>query len=271
MTTNKCVPKVRGQDGCVIYYSHAASADYWDNHWERTINKEMFRYAAQGIIGWKARDELISRYMPKDEIILEAGCGLGQIVLALRQRGYHAIGIDFAEQTLRQVKSLYPGLPLHISDLTQLDIADNTCGGYLSFGVIEHREEGPQPFLNEAYRVLKPGRVAIISVPQVNLLRRAKVRLGLYPSRQAGGQFYQYAFTRLLLRQYVEGAGFEVLDWRGYDTLKGIKDEVGIISVLNRRYPGFFRRVSGRLGMYDWIESTFGHMMIISCRKPLSP
>jgi ubiquinone/menaquinone biosynthesis C-methylase UbiE len=39
-------------------------------------------------------------------------------------------------------------------------------------GVVEHFEQGPHAPLDEAYRLLKPGGLAFVSVPTVNIIRR---------------------------------------------------------------------------------------------------
>jgi hypothetical protein len=52
--------------------------------------------------------------------------------------------------------------------------ADGSLAGYLSFGVVEHFREGPFVVLTEAFRVLRPGGVAIITTPAPGYARRLK-------------------------------------------------------------------------------------------------
>ena len=51
--------------------------------------------------------------------------------------------------------------------LPSLPYEDSSISGYLSFGVIEHFIEGPHEALAEAFRVLRPGGIAIITTPGV--------------------------------------------------------------------------------------------------------
>ena len=88
--------------------------------------------------------------------------GLGQDVLALRVRGYDAEGVDWGSETVQAVRELYPELPIRASDVTQMEVPDGYYKGYISLGVVEHRQEGPQPFLKEASRVLERDGVAYL-------------------------------------------------------------------------------------------------------------
>ena len=72
----------------------------------------------------------------------------------------------------------------------------------------------------EAARVLAPGGRLLLSVPYWNgarrLLTRRLVREG-DQIRAAGGQFYQFAFTRGEVRTFVEAHGFRVIAFHPYD------------------------------------------------------
>ena len=46
-----------------------------------------------------------------------------------------------------------------------MSFPDNHFDAYLSLGVIEHWEEGPQQAIDEAYRVIKPGGYFFVSTP----------------------------------------------------------------------------------------------------------
>jgi len=254
----------------LTYYFRAADAGYWEAHWRDVVSSEFYAGAARGELG--LFEPIFPRYLPREGRVLEAGCGLGQYVLALRERGYDAEGIDWAADTVSEARRRYPDLPVQQGDATAIDVGDGYYAGYISLGVVEHRREGPQPFLEEAARVLRPGGVALIAVPQFHLLRRAKAALGAYRDDVAQASFYQYAFRAQELADLCRAAGFEVTARHGYDAYKGLKDEWRLFSRL------FARRLAGRdlgfvvqrvLQRLRPLESALGHMVMLVCRKPV--
>lgn len=252
--------------GRLVYYREAADAAYWEQHWVKHFDANIYTAAQAGELGFRKWEPIYTRYLPESGKILEAGCGLGQVVLALRVRGYDVEGIEWAEQTVEMVNRLLPDLPIRKGDVTALDIPDGYYAGYISIGVIEHREAGPEPFLKEAYRILQPGGVALISVPYLHPLRKLKGRLGFYRGKIEGLDFYQYAYSQEELGRFLQAAGFKVLAYESYDGYKGIKDEISLIPfLLRQRYLGI--RLKQRLQRSAYAENHFGHMVMAICQK----
>ena len=80
----------------LAYFQQQASPDFWDSHWRIEDLQSYLR-------GYKSDNlfiPLVKRYLPAGKIILEGGCGRGQLVYALQYHGYLAIGIDFAARTV---------------------------------------------------------------------------------------------------------------------------------------------------------------------------
>ena len=257
----KQVRRVEGKR--LVYYARQADSDFWDSHWE-DINRRDFAWAEQGHLG--EIEVPCLRHLPRQGRILEAGCGLGGQVLALRKRGWEAEGVEYAERTVEKVKRLYPDLPIRVGDVTNLDVPDGTYAGYISLGVVEHRQEGPEPFLREAYRILRPGGVALISVPYFHILRRIKARLGMFNADPGELAFYQYAFHPREFQDIVEQAGFEIIALYAYDPVKGIKDEIPLIKkMLGMRRLGHYLRVLFR--RFTPVTRYLGHMFLVAAKR----
>jgi SAM-dependent methyltransferase len=195
---------------------------------------------------------------------------MGQYLVALRKRGYDIEGVEWGAETVKAVKSIYPDLPIREADVTKLDVPDGYYRGYISLGVVEHRPEGPEPYLQEAYRVLRPDGVAFVSVPCFHALRRMKARLGLYRGSENGREFYQFAFNKTEFAGILASAGFKIVDHMTYSVFKGLQDEIFLLKwLLSLRGIGWrFKRF---LRSRSWIDQNLGHMILFICRKSVEP
>jgi hypothetical protein len=213
--------------------------------------------------------------------VLEAGCGLGQYVLLLRERGRVAVGADWSLEALRAVARA--GAPVSVMDLRTLGIATGAVTAYLSLGVVEHDPEGPDAILREAARVVPAGGRLLLSVPYWNGARRLAtpyLRRRARLTHTAGGQFYQYAFTRRELGQRLAAHGFVVRGFHPYDparvlrkALRALRGGAGAVETSDRPAPAPATR-DGRARPPAWRRAArallysgpalrlFGHMVL---------
>jgi SAM-dependent methyltransferase len=156
---------------------------------------------------------IYAAYLCKDSVILEAGSGLSTVVMTLRQRGYNVVGMDYAVNALEISRQYDPTLPLFAGDVHALPHAENSLGAYLSFGVLEHFEHGMRPALHEAYRVLQPGGILVLTIPYPNVVHRLvkwrRKRQGL--SLLNDEEFFESTYTRSALSINVTQSGFKIL------------------------------------------------------------
>ncbi len=154
----------------LAYYSVAADREFWSEHWGGHTVEELLAIARTSPL-----TDLIVAALPRTGVVLEAGCGLGQYVLLLRERGWAAIGVDWSRDALASARRVSPA-PLAAMGLTALALRDGAVASYVSLGVVEHDPAGPDGILAEARRVLAPDGTLVISVPYVNGLRRLGAR-----------------------------------------------------------------------------------------------
>ncbi len=193
--------------------SEAARGDeptqaYWEENW-KGVTDEILRHSLRSGSGLATHTGFFRRQLSPGARILEAGCGTGVWVRRLNQAGYHAVGLDYAHDSLRRSKLVCPELPLIVGDLRRIPAEDDSYDAYMSFGVIEHFRDGPREILSEALRVLRPGGVALVSTPYANPLRR---RIQGMDEAEAVGQgytFHQFYYGIDELREELARAGFE--------------------------------------------------------------
>jgi SAM-dependent methyltransferase len=99
--------------------------------------------------------------------LLEVGCGEGRGVEILMPLVNEYLGLDKIQEVIEALKKKYPEAKFRQALIPPFSgIADNSFDSIVSFQVIEHIQND-RLFLEEIYRVLKPGGTAIISTPNI--------------------------------------------------------------------------------------------------------
>jgi SAM-dependent methyltransferase len=277
----------------LAYYSVAADREFWTEHWGGHSVHELLTLARHSPL-----TELIVAALPRGARVLEAGCGLGQYVLLLRERGWPAIGVDWSVDALTAGRRARPA-PLAAMDLTRLALRDGAVTAYVSLGVVEHDAAGPDAIIAEARRVLAPGGTLVISVPYVNGVRRLTapwIRRRSRALAAAGGHFYQYAFSRRELLAALARHGFTPLAAHPYDPARVLRSALpralaarlrgaaplGTEPVAPERtgHPGQRDRTPRARGARGWLRAAarralhtepalrlLGHMLLVVARR----
>jgi len=241
----------------LVYYGRKADPAFWDAEWLSAIQPDLYARAEKGFLGEYRRSFI--KHLPKQGRILEAGCGLGLNVLALRARGYDCEGLDYARKAVEAVQAIRRDIPIRVGDVTRIDVPDGYYQGYISLGVIEHLEQGPAAVLREAYRVLSDHGVAYISAPNFHVIRRIKGRLGLYRDRIDGLEFYQYAFTRSEMMRLFGESGFSIIGLHNYACWNGLRDELPVLALFDR-IPALDRACRITARNLPFVKILYGHM-----------
>ena len=199
---------------------HEDFSEQWDNS---TI--ELKIESARSFPASLAR---IYRYCPPGGSILEAGCGLGGWIIHLATKGYDVTGVDFVEGAIKLIKTYDSSMKVFVGDATKLDFADNSFDFYLSLGVIEHLDEGPEPFLHEARRVLKPDGYGLISVPNKDYVLFKDV-----PNAPENKSFFQYEYGKDEYEAVLRDCGFKIIE-HYYTSFSNFLCHKRIFRALNR-------------------------------------
>lgn len=133
---------------------------------------------------------------------LDIGCGGGQLVEAFSSIGFDAAGIE----PNKNIVEMAAKAGRNISSMELKDAADEAFICVTAFHVLEH-VPSPTEFLEQVHRILAPGGICIIEVPDIS--SKSAKRLGsqwhaLHPGT------HLYHFTPESLSQVLKKTGFEV-------------------------------------------------------------
>ena len=116
--------------------------------------------------------------------LLEIGCGMGDDTAQWAKRGMRITAIDLTEPavacTRKRLHLCGLKATVQTGNAEALDFADNSFDIVYSFGVLHHSPD-TQKTIDEVWRVLKPGGMAIIMLYNRNSLNYVVHRLLSYP------------------------------------------------------------------------------------------
>ena len=154
----------------------------------------------------KMLDSLIALIEPGCRV-LDAGCGAGVPVTRRLSGTATAIGLDFSRSQVRLGRDSVPAAAFVCGDMTKLPFGPGSFGAVCSYYAIIHiPRERHAAVLDELYRVLQPGGVALLCMGATDLPDDREEYLGV--------EMYWSHFDAATNLALVAEAGFERLDHR---------------------------------------------------------
>ena len=185
----------------------------------------VYRKLGEGYARYRPNDQLVEslrRHLsdtPKPRV-LEVGVGKGNESLVIAAAGAAVVGLDYSRAALALLDRRSSGqgstLELVEADARVLPFQDGAFDLVFSQGVLEHFRD-PTSALREQRRVLRPGGVIVVEVPNKFTAYTVAKRLLMWVGRWAPGWETEYSPRQL--HRLLSGAGFDVIDTRGWDFL----------------------------------------------------
>lgn len=182
----------------------ASTPDLWAATFaESAVMTPRARRRMRRSIEWK----LVRRHITQGASILDAGCGFGEWVDVLADDGYETTGLDYSADLIARLREAYPHRTWIEGDIREIPAPDGSFDAVVSWGVIEHDEDGPGAALREFSRIVRPDGIIIVTVPLDSESQKRSSEL-LFPQgpRMA---FFQYAMETRELEEFCSAAGFE--------------------------------------------------------------
>lgn len=99
--------------------------------------------------------------------LIDLGCLDSRIPELVNQRFSDAEvwGIDLAQDSIKQMKELFPWVMYEVMDVYKTKYPDNYFGYAVAGEILEHLED-PVKFIKETMRILRPGGILALSTPK---------------------------------------------------------------------------------------------------------
>lgn len=236
-------------------------------------------------MAFKRRVRVILEYLDiqAGDVVLDCGCGLGFYLMIVRELyACPLVGLDRGWPRLKKAQSELAGraVGLTLGDVLRLPYADNSFDKIIFSEVLEHLPDDAAA-LNEVKRVLKPGGVVAITVPNQDYpflwdpVNKTLEFFSLSPIRQGvlGGIWTDHVrlYTPDALRALIDSSGLALEDLQqfthycfpfAHNLVYGIGKplvESGWLAGADRFR---FKENSGRrlspihlgLGLFNWID-----------------
>jgi SAM-dependent methyltransferase len=189
--------------------------DGWDYH-------DIFRKEPEAALGMAKREmRLQTAFWRSYRVLgarpgsfLDVGCGAGHILAAAKEEGWEAVGLEIDEEAFEETAKLW-GLDIRPVFLADAGFAENHFDWVRARYVFEHLPR-PSSLIRDMLRVLKPGGILTIDVPnQQGFSSRLRILRG---KEQGLGQIYGYldppihvvGYSPKTMKLLLEKNGFEV-------------------------------------------------------------
>ncbi len=154
-----------------------ATFSAWNEEMARRFDPEAFHHHPNPLIRWvegqrvRAARRLLA--LRPHFSLLEVGCGPGDLLLALPP-GARRVGLDLSSSLLRRARQRLGAFASFLQgDAERLPLANASFDRVLCSEVLEHVRH-PERVLQEIARVLRPGGLAVVSVPEERSIDRVK-------------------------------------------------------------------------------------------------
>lgn len=191
------------------YFTHQVSENARNKNFKHIVMDWLRKMLAaiSGINGMQQARK--HQYLENKQVgkLLEVGCGAGDYLNLMRNRGWDVEGVDFDTEAAKNASEQFD-IKVHSGQLKDINYPDGNFDAITMSHVIEHIFD-PVSLLQECRRILKPTGCLVIITPNVKSYGHSYFNSGwraLEPPRHV------FLYSSLSLKRLADKAGFNDVD-----------------------------------------------------------
>jgi len=159
-----------------------------------------------------------------NDIVLEIGCGSGNLLSRMAKRALLVTGVDISEASIEFAEQQCAGLvnvDFQVNTINKMELPEGYYSKVVCQEVIEHLfEDEINQLMSKSYKTLKPGGQFLITTPNYSSLWPVieyimdKLRL----SPPMAGHQHVTKFNTSKLKNWLESFQFQIIDAGGFNT-----------------------------------------------------
>lgn len=207
---------------CMATYAHPMLIPDSNPYAEDTVDNYFANHDSTGKIEMgRIQADHSERILGRKGKILEVGCGRGENLLGVVERGWEGFGVEMTEEFAFVAKSKGIQVEVSSAEESKLLSKENTYDVVILAAILEHLYE-PQRILKKIHSALKSDGLVFIDVPNEaalslaigNLYMKLKGKDWAINLSPTFPPFHVVGFTPKSLKHILEKTGFEILEMR---------------------------------------------------------
>jgi 2-polyprenyl-3-methyl-5-hydroxy-6-metoxy-1,4-benzoquinol methylase len=148
---------------------------YGDQHGRRF--PAVMEWLQEKLYAWRSA-QVLRRLNRKPARVLDVGCGRGLLLRAFQRNGCDVMGTEFSDGACRFAREVLK-LPVRVGLLDELKFPDQSFDVVVMWHVLEHLSD-PRPTVAEVARILRPGGIFLVAVPNFGSPEARLTRAGWF-------------------------------------------------------------------------------------------
>lgn len=211
------------------FYAVDPSIDFTDREWVETYSSDYFP-EINALHKKKRERQLKNRistieklHVSDSKIFLDIGCGEGNTLIEAMNRGWNVYGLDIVDHRKDEARS--GDITFIQASLEKAELEENFFDAVYLDSVLEHTTE-PVTLLRQINRILKPGGLLYIGVPNEDAFTNTARKMHMYLAGESwrakqlnpfSDPFHVVGFSRKSLKKILTNNNFKIEVFRNFD------------------------------------------------------